>query len=115
MESVNPDEYDSTNCDSGTPPANTTSTEAEQPKKGAKCPVCGAKFKQSNSARPDCRERRAKSNLEKQAVRKGDEDHTAVAEALRAEDCHVDNWQQGRVPPGETRNASNWVGSTDQE
>ena len=48
-------------------------------------------------------------------MRKGDEDHNAVAEALRAEDCHLDNWQQGRALPGETRNASNWVGNTDRE
>ena len=46
---------------------------------------------------------------------KGDAPHRAVAEALNAEDEHLDNWQRGRVPPGETRNASNWQRHTDQE
>ena len=44
--------------------------------------------------------------MEKHALKKEDEDHKDLAEALRAEDCHLDNWQEGRVPPGETRNAS---------
>ena len=39
----------------------------------------------------------------------------AVAKVLKAEDAHLDNWQQGRVPPGETRDASNWQRHTDQE
>ena len=39
----------------------------------------------------------------------------AVAKVLKAEDPHLDNWQQGRVPPGETRDASNWQRQTDQE
>ena len=100
------------------PPANTTSagaTTAAQPKRGAKCPVCQAKFRQCKNARPECAERSAKSNLERHCATKGDEPHRAVAEALKAEDEHRDNWQQGRIPPGETRNASNWQGHTDQE
>ena len=38
-----------------------------------------------------------------------------VAKALRAVDPHLGNWQLGRVPPGEVRDASNWVRNTDQE
>ena len=91
------------------PPANTTAAEATtaaQPKKGAKCPVCQAKFRQCKNARPECAERSAKSNLERHCTTKGDAPHRAVAEALKAEDEHLDNWQQGRVPPGETRDAA---------
>ena len=43
------DEYD----DSDTPPVNTTMAS----KKGARCPVCNARFKQSKNARPECGER----------------------------------------------------------
>ena len=96
------------------PPANTTATQPSTVN-NTRCPVCGAKFKPSKNARSDCKERSAKSNMEKQALKKGDEDHKALAEALRAEDDHLDNWQGGRVPPGETRNASNWQRHTDQE
>ena len=100
-----------------TPPANITSTQPEVACSiwGIKCTVCGKNFKPSKNARPDCLERSAKSNLEKHARKKGDEAHMAVAKVLKAEDPHLDNWQQGRVPPGETRDASNWQRQTDQE
>ena len=71
------DEYD----DSDPPSANTTMAL----KKGARCRVCNARFKQSKNARPECRERSAKSNLERHAQKNGDdgdEAHMAVAKAL---------------------------------
>ena len=82
------EDYDSMNYDSNTPPASTTAT---HPSNNAQCTICGAKFKPSKNARPDCLERSAKSNMEKHALQKGDENHKALAEALRAEDCHLDN------------------------
>ena len=102
------------NDDSDTPPVNTTMPLV----KGARCPICNARFKPSKNARPGCGERSAKSNLERHAQKKGEDGdaaHMSVAEALRAVDPHLDNWQLGRVPPGEVRDASNWVRNTDQE
>jgi hypothetical protein len=129
------DEDHSMDYDSDTPPANITATQPEVACRTcglvfggpnqerpicctslkAECTACGKKFYPSKDARPDCLERSAKSNLEKHARQKGDEAHMAVAKVLKAEDPHLDNWQQGRVPPGETRDASNWQRQTDQE
>jgi hypothetical protein len=129
------DEDHSMDYDSDTPPANITATQPEVACRTcglvfggpnqerpicctslkAECTACGKKFYPSKDARPDCLERSAKSNLEKHARQKGDEAHMAVAKVLKAEDPHLDNWQQGRVPPGETRDASNWQKQTDQE
>ena len=100
--------------DSDTPPVNTTVPLVE----GARCPVCDAKFKPCKNARPGCEVRSAKWNLERHAQKKGedgDASHLSVAEALRAVDPHLANWQIGKVPPGEVRDVSNWVGHTDQE
>ena len=72
------DEYD----ESDAPPASTTMAV----KKGARCPVCNARFTQSKNARPECGERSAKSNLERHAQKKGedgDEAHMAVARKHR--------------------------------
>ena len=107
------DEYDEQH-DSDTPPVNTTMPLV----KGARCPVCNARFKQCKNARPGCEERSAKWNLERHAQKKaedGDASHMLVAEELRAADPHLGNWQVGKVPPGEVRDASNWVSHTDQE
>ena len=107
------DEYDEDN-DSDTPPVNTTMSLV----KGARCPICNARFRPSKNARPGCEERSAKSNLERHAQKKGEDGdaaHMSVAEALQAVDPHLDNCQLGRVPPGEVRDASNCVGNTDQE
>jgi len=108
------DEDDSMNYDSDTPPANTTATQPSTAN-NTECTVCGKKINPSKNARPECKLRSAKSNMEQHALKKGDAPHKALAEALRAEDCHLDNWQTGRVPPGETRNASNWQRKTPQE
>jgi hypothetical protein len=49
------DEYDE-DSDSDTPPVNNTMPLV----KGARCPVCNAKFKPCKNARPGCEERSAK-------------------------------------------------------
>ena len=107
------DEYDE-DSDSDTPPVNNTMPLV----KGARCPVCNAKFKPCKNVRPGCEERSAKWNLERHTQRKeedGDASHMSVAEALRAVDPHLGNYQTGKVPLGEVRGASNWLRNTDQE
>ena len=129
------------NYDSDTPPTNNTATQPEVacmtcglvfggPNLNeeerpicctfikAACTTCKKVCRPSKNARQGCFERSAKSNLEKHALelaKKGDEKHRALARKLRAEDCYLDNWQEGRVPPGETRNTSNWKKCTDKE
>ena len=63
------DESDDEYNDSDTSPVNTTMAS----KKGAMCPVCNARFTQSENARPECGERSAKSNLERHAQKKGED------------------------------------------
>ena len=86
-----------------------------EPKKGAKCPVCGARFRQSKDARSECLERSAKSNLGRHAYEKGDDAHMEVLKKLKEADPDLDNWQKGRVPPGGTRDATNWQPHTPEQ
>ena len=62
-----------------------------EPKKGAKCPVCSARFRESKDARPECLERSAKSNLGKHAQEKGDDAHMDVVKKLKEADPDLDN------------------------